>query len=335
MKPLYKLTMTASIIFICSACSLGSEAEESTVMRIGNATPNDRSLSQAMFLFADRLEEETNGSIVVEVYTNSQIGGDRELFEGMQLNTIQAATISTGPIAQFADSFNVFELPFLFTNEEEAYYVLDGEVGRGLLNELEQQNVIGLNYWENGFRMLSNDVREVHSLEDIAGLDIRTLENKWHLQLWRELKGNPTPMNYGELYIGLEQGTVNGQENPIGNVVNSHFYEVQRYLTTTNHIYNASPFMVSKPFWDSITEEERQAITQVADEVQIEQRKANQQEAVDSVQYLEEQGMTISHLEDEEVERLREATEPVRVRYEYEYDNDWLEQIQQAVAEKE
>lgn len=335
MKPFYKLTIPASIIFICSACSLGSAAEESTIMRIGNATPSDRSLSQAMFLFADRLEEETNGSIVVEVYTNSQIGGDRELFEGMQLNTIQAATISTGPIAQFADSFNVFELPFLFTDEEEAYHVLDGDVGRGLLDELEQQNVIGLNYWENGFRMLSNDIREVHSLEDIAGLDIRTLENRWHLQLWRELSGNPTPMNYGELYIGLEQGTVNGQENPIGNVVNSHFYEVQRYLTTTNHIYNASPFMVSKPFWDSITEEERQAIIQVANEVQIEQRKANQQEAADSVQFLEAQGMIITHLEEEEINRLKEATEPVRDRYEYEYDNDWLEQIQQAVEEIE
>ncbi|PAE09107.1 ABC transporter substrate-binding protein [Terribacillus saccharophilus] len=328
MKQLFLFLSLIIVVIFVSACSGSSSKDEVKVMRLANATPDDRSLSKALYLFEERLEEETDGSIDVEVYTNSVIGGDREVFEGMQLNTIQGASMSTGPIAQFADSFNVFELPFLFANEEEAYKVLDGEVGDRLLDELNEQNVIGLNYWENGFRMLSNNVREIKTVDDVKGLDIRTLENEWHMELWSELGANPTPMNYGELYIGLEQGTVDAQENPVGNVVNSHFYEVQDHLTVTNHIYNASPFMVSKPFWESLTKEEQAAIKKVSDEVQQEQRKMNQQEVEDSFAIVKEKGMKVTELSEEELERFREATSQVRERYIDKYGDEWLKQIE-------
>ncbi|MFP7171583.1 TRAP transporter substrate-binding protein [Terribacillus sp. 7520-G] len=329
MKQLFLFLSLISMGLIVSACNIGTSAEkEVKVMRLANATPDDRSLSKALYLFEEKLEQETNGSIDVEVYTNSVIGGDREVFEGMQLNTIQGASMSTGPIAQFADEFNVFELPFLFADEEEAYRVLDGEVGERLLEELESQNVVGLNYWENGFRMLSNDVREIDTVDDVKGIDIRTLENEWHMELWRELGANPTPMNYGELYIGLEQGTVDAQENPVGNVVNSHFYEVQDHLTITNHIYNASPFMVSKPFWESLTKEEQAAVERVADEVQKEQRKMNRQEVEDSFAIVEEMGMKVTELSEEELERFREETMPVRESYIEKYGDEWLRQIE-------
>lgn len=328
MKQLFLFLSLFSMLLIVSACNNDSEEKEVKVMRLANATPDDRSLSKALYLFEERLEEETDGSIDVEVYTNSVIGGDREVFEGMQLNTIQGASMSTGPIAQFADSFNVFELPFLFANEEEAYEVLDGDVGDRLLDELNEQNVIGLNYWENGFRMLSNNVREIKTVDDVKGLDIRTLENEWHMELWSELGANPTPMNYGELYIGLEQGTVDAQENPVGNVVNSHFYEVQDHLTVTNHIYNASPFMVSKPFWESLTKEEQAAVQRISDEVQQEQRKMNQQEVEDSFAIVKGKGMKVMELSEEELERFREATSQVRERYIDKYGDEWLKQIE-------
>lgn len=329
MKQLFLFLSLISMLLFVSACNGSQPAEkEVKVMRLANATPDDRSLSKALYLFEEKLEEETGGSIDVEVYTNSVIGGDREIFEGMQLNTIQGASMSTGPIAQFADTFNVFELPFLFADEEEAYRILDGEIGERLLAELDDQNVVGLNYWENGFRMLSNNVREIKTVDDVKGLDIRTLENEWHMELWSELGANPTPMNYGELYIGLEQGTVDAQENPVGNVVNSHFYEVQDHLTVTNHIYNASPFMVSKPFWESLTKEEQAAVQRISDEVQQEQRKMNQQEVEDSFAIVKEKGMKVTELSEEELERFREATSQVRERYMDKYGDEWLKQIE-------
>ncbi|MCM3548376.1 C4-dicarboxylate transport system C4 -dicarboxylate-binding protein [Niallia circulans] len=316
------------LLLLLTGCAYFEASEqEPKMMRIGNAAPDDRSLSQGLYSFAEKLEKRTNGSIKVEVYTNSQLGGDRELFEGMQLNTVQAATISTGPIAQFAPSFNVFDLPFLFPDEHTAYRILDGPIGEELLDTLHDQDVIGINYWENGFRVLSNNIREVATVEDIAGLDIRTLENKWHLRLWQELKANPTPINYGELYIALEQGTVNGQENPVGNIVNSHFYEVQTYVTRTNHIYNASPFMVSKKFWETLTAEEQEAVRNVAGEVQEEQREANQEETETSYDYLEEQGIVVTELSEQAFTRLQQATEPVLEQFRFEYGNELLERI--------
>ncbi|GAK12062.1 LOW QUALITY PROTEIN: TRAP-type C4-dicarboxylate transport system, periplasmic component [Geomicrobium sp. JCM 19039] len=324
------------LLFLVSGCASVAEwDDEPKLMRIGNATPDDRSLSQAMFAFADQVEEETNGSIKVDVFTNSQLGGDRELLEGMQLNTVQGATISTGPIAQFSDSFHVFDLPFLFAEEESAYRVLDSEIGENVLAELEQENIIGLNFWENGFRMLSNNVREVETLEDIRGLDIRTLENRIHMQIWTELGANPVPINYGELYIAMEQGRVNGQENPVGNVVNSHFYEVQNFLTETNHIYNASPFMVSKPFWDSLTDEERDIIANASEEIMHEQREANQQEAADGIAFVKDQGMTVTELSDDEFERLRDAVDPVYERFRETYGGEVLDAIMDAAEQLE
>ncbi|MFS0785592.1 TRAP transporter substrate-binding protein [Shouchella sp. 1P09AA] len=327
-----RILLFISCLVPLAACTVTGHADEQKIMRIANTTPEDRSLSQALYQFAERLGEETNDSIQVEVYTNGQIGGDRELFEGMQFNTIQGATMSTGPIAQFVPTFNVLELPFLFEDEENAYELLDGPIGQDLLEELEPQKVIGINYFENGFRVLTNNEKEIETLEDVQGLDLRTLENRWHMQIWSELGANPTPMNYGEVYIGLEQGTITGQENPIGNVVNSHFYEVQQYLTMTNHIYNASPFMVSEAFWETLTEDERQAVEKVADEVQYNQRLANQQEAEESRRYLEERGIIISELTNEERQRWITETNPVREKFEnIEGNYGWMQRIQEHI----
>ncbi|MBB6450526.1 tripartite ATP-independent transporter DctP family solute receptor [Geomicrobium halophilum] len=324
------ILLMASIFLLLSACeSLGeaSDREDDKKMRLANATPEGRSLSDALYLFGDIVEEETDGEIDVEVYTNSQVGGDREVFEGMQINTIQGATISTGPISQFAPRFDVLDLPFLFPDEESAYEVLDGPIGEDLLADLPDQNVIGLNYWENGYRTLSNDIREIETLEDVQGLDLRTLESQMHIRLWQQLGANPTPINYGELYLSMDQGTVDGQENPVGNVVNDNFYEVQQYITRTDHIYNASPLMLSKPFWDSLTTEEQEIISEAADKVRDYQRQLNREETEDSYQYLEEQGMTVTELSEEEQERFHEAVEPIYESYEQSENGDLMKRI--------
>lgn len=329
MKPKIKITVMAGVFFLLSACESLGEASDSDVktMRLATATHEERSLSEAMYLFGDIVEEETDGDIEVDVFPNSQIGGDREMFEGLQLNTIQGATISTGPIAQFVPSFDVLDLPYLFPDEESAYQILDGPLGEEILADLPDQNVVGLNYWENGYRVLSNNVREVERVDDIQGLDIRTLESQIHIALWNQLGANPTPINYGELYLSMDQGTVDGQENPIGNVITDNFYEVQDYVTQTDHVYNASPFMLSKPFWDSLTTEEQEIVSEAADEVRDFQRERNREEAEEAYQYLDEQGITITELSEEAEEEFRQAVEPIYDQYEQTENGDLMNQI--------
>ena len=196
------LVLCLMILGACSQQSTNNEKNEEPndsnaktsekLMKLAVVTSEDRSLTKGLVKFGELVESKTNGSIKVEVYPNGQLGGDREVFESLQFGSIQGTTMSTGPIAQFVPKFNVFDLPFLFPNSEVAYEVLDGKIGSDLLAELESQNVIGLNYWENGFRHLTNGVKEVKTPDDVKGLKIRTLENDLHMDIWSELGANPS-----------------------------------------------------------------------------------------------------------------------------------------------
>ena len=330
MKKVWGLLLALTIVFL-GACSQGVdggvEGVKTKEMKLAVATTEDRSLTKGLVKFGELVEEKTNGSIVAEVFPNGQLGGDREIFESLQFNSIQGTTMSTGPIAQFAPEFNVFDLPFLFPDAETAYQVLDGETGTDILKKLESQNVVGLNYWENGFRHLTNGAKEVRSPDDIKGLKIRTLKNDLHLDIWSELGANPTPMAFTELFSGLQQGVVDGQENPVGNVTGNKFYEVQDYLTKTGHVYNASPFLISKSFWDELTDEEQKAVQEAADEARDYQRELNQKEDEDGFKFLAENGMTITDLTDEEKEQFFEKVQPVYEKHSSSIGKDVVEDL--------
>ena len=304
-----------------------SQSADGKLMKLAVVTNEDRSLTKGLVKFGELVEEKTNGSIKVEVYPNGQLGGDREVFESLQFNSIQGTTMSTGPIAQFVPKFNVYDLPFLFSSTETAYKVLDGEVGTELLKELESQNVIGLNYWENGFRHLTNNVREVTSPDDVKGLKIRSLENDLHMDIWSELGANPTPMAFTELFAGLQQGVVQGQENPVGNVTGNKFYEVQKYLTQTGHVYNASPLLLSRDFWNSLTEDEKKAVQEAADEARDYQRKLNQEEDETGFKLLTENGMTITELTEEQKNEFFEKTQPVYEKHASSIGEDFVNKV--------
>ncbi|WP_391558093.1 TRAP transporter substrate-binding protein [Robertmurraya sp.] len=334
-----------SLLFVLCLMILGACSQQSTnnenneepkdsdvktsekLMKLAVVTSEDRSLTKGLVKFGELVESKTNGSIKVEVYPNGQLGGDREVFESLQFGSIQGTTMSTGPIAQFVPKFNVFDLPFLFPNSEVAYGVLDGKIGTDLLAELESQNVIGLNYWENGFRHLTNGVKEVKTPDDVKGLKIRTLENDLHMDIWSELGANPTPMAFTELFAGLQQGVVDGQENPVGNVTANKFYEVQKYLSKTGHVYNASPFLISKDFWNTLSDEEKKAVQEAADEARDYQRELNQKEDEDGYKFLTENGMTVTDITDEEKEAFLEKVKPVYEKYSVSIGEEFVDEL--------
>jgi TRAP-type transport system periplasmic protein len=334
-----------SLLFVLCLMILGACSQQSTnnenneepkdsdvktsekLMKLAVVTSEDRSLTKGLVKFGELVESKTNGSIKVEVFPNGQLGGDREVFESLQFGSIQGTTMSTGPIAQFVPKFNVFDLPFLFPNSEVAYGVLDGKIGTDLLAELESQNVIGLNYWENGFRHLTNGVKEVKTPDDVKGLKIRTLENDLHMDIWSELGANPTPMAFTELFAGLQQGVVDGQENPVGNVTANKFYEVQKYLSKTGHVYNASPFLISKDFWNTLSDEEKKAVQEAADEARDYQRELNQKEDEDGYKFLTENGMTVTDISDEEKEAFLEKVKPVYEKYSASIGEEFVDEL--------
>ncbi|SDF46348.1 TRAP transporter substrate-binding protein [Sporolituus thermophilus] len=306
--------LVACLLFI-SGCSSesnsGNKSAGTKVMKLGIVTNKDRSLTKGLYKFGEIVEKETGGTIKVEVFSDGVLGGDRQVIEALQMGTVHGTAVSTGVIAAFAPRMDVFDLPFLFKDKATAYKVFDGPIGQELLQDLPKAGLIGLAYWENGFRHLTNNKREVKTADDIKGLKIRTLESKVHVETWRLLGANPTPIAFSQLYSALEQGVVDGQENPYGNVVASQFYEVQKYLTNTGHIYNANVFMVSKVFWDSLTDKEREIIKKAAIEARDYQRKLNDEEDKSSIAYLKEKGMKISDLNPGEQEKIKQMLQPL------------------------
>ncbi|WP_400164180.1 TRAP transporter substrate-binding protein [Brevibacillus sp. TJ4] len=303
---------------------------EPKVMKLAVATAPDRSLTKGLVKFGEILEQESGGAIKVEVYPDGQLGGDRAVFDALKVGTIQGSTMSSGPIAVDAQRFSVLDLPFLFKDEQTAYEILDGPIGQELLGDLPEVGVIGINYWENGFRDLTNNKREVKTVEDIQGLKVRTLENELHLDLWKELGAIPTPMAFTELFTALEQGVVDGQENPAGNVTSSKFYEVQKYYAKTGHIYNASPFLISKKFWDSLTAEEQAMVTKAAEEAKDYQRQLNQEETAEALEYLRNNGMVVTEFSAEEKQRFVEKVQPVYQKYAAQLGEDLVNQLIEA-----
>lgn len=311
--------------------TVDSKSAEAKVMKLAVVVPKERSLAKGLYKFGEIVEKETNGAIKVEVYPDGQLGGDRDVLEGLQLGTIQGTTASTGPVASFVPRFNIFDFPFLFKDEEQAYEVLDGPIGQELLADLPVVGIVGLNYWENGFRHLTNNAKEVTTAEDIKGLKIRTLENSLHVDAWKALGASPTPLAYTELYTALQQGVVDGQENPYGNVSTAKFYEVQKYLTNTGHVYNASIFMISKKFWDSLTAEEQAIVKAAAEEAKVYQRAENQKEGEQALAFIKEKGMVVSDLAEGEKEKIREKLQPVYEKYTEQIGKELVDKVLEAV----
>ena len=316
MKKSFKLLSLALglSLLVVSGCSKGSDSKGSgdvKVMKLGIVTSSDRSLTKGLKKFAEIIEKESGGKLKGEVFADGLLGGDRQVLEALQMGTVQGTAVSTGVVAAFAPRFDAFDLPYLFKDKATAYKVFDGPIGTELLNDLPKAKLVGLGYWENGFRHVTNNKRPIQTAEDFKGLKLRTLESKVHVEFWKMMGTNPTPMSFSQLYSAMEQGVVDGQENPYGNVVSSKFNEVQKYLSNTGHVYNANVFLVSKVFWDKCTDQEKEIIKKAAIEARDYQRKLNEEEDQSSVKLLTEKGMKINDLNPGEKEKIMEMAKPL------------------------
>jgi tripartite ATP-independent transporter DctP family solute receptor len=252
--------------------AMAVQVQAGTLLTIGSGYPEDHSVHFGLVRFAEIVEKESNGELVCEIYPNQQMGGDRELIEAVQLGNITISCPSTSPVAGFVKEFYVLDVPFMFSNREEAYAALDGEPGRMLLKTLETVNIKGLTFNENGFRNLTAN-REVLSPDDLRGVKIRVMENRIHLLTWSTYGANPTPMAFGELFTSLQQRTVDAQENPYELIFTNKFYEVQSNIMETNHIYTPAVLIINLEFFNGLTPGLQNAIMKAARESNAYQRR--------------------------------------------------------------
>ncbi|NRP72988.1 2,3-diketo-L-gulonate-binding periplasmic protein YiaO [Ensifer psoraleae] len=261
--------------------------------------------------FAELAKEKSGGKIEVKLFPGGTLGGDVQTVSALQGGVIEMTVLNAGILASNVKEFGAVDLPFLFNSGEEADKVMDGPFGTGLMERLSDTGLVGLAYWELGFRNLTNNRHAVTKLEDIKGLKIRTIQSPIPVELFNSLGANAVPLPYTELYTALETGTVDGQENPSANILNAKFYEVQKYMTLTRHQYNPQIVLISKKFWDGLNDEEKAVLQQAAVEARDFQRKVSREQDAAALEEIRKTGMEVSELSPEETQRLRDAVKPM------------------------
>jgi tripartite ATP-independent transporter DctP family solute receptor len=296
---------------------------------------NDR-LEASILEFKKEVEEKSNGQISVKTFPASQLGSEREQLEGVQLGSIEMAVITTGPLPGiYADSM-VFDLPFLFKNEEIAAKVLDGSVGQEILQGmLDQTGVRGLAWGENGFRHFTNSVKPIKKPEDLKGLKIRTMENPAHMHMVTTLGASPTPMGAGEIYSGLQQGVIDGQENPVSIIESFRIYEVNKYATLSGHVYSPYIMMINDSFYQGLPEDLQKVVSDAAANWSKVERELNQKQVAEGVNVLKENGMEVIELTNEEKKAFQEATEPTYEKYRKELGEDLIDKVLKEIEKVE
>ncbi|MCS2608286.1 TRAP transporter substrate-binding protein [Halomonas dongshanensis] len=294
--------------------TVGDHGSVTLRMGLGLADTSPQYLSSQYF--ADILDQRSEGRISVNIFPNSQLGDDVQMMEMLQTGTLDMTYPSTSPATGYVSELAVFDLPFLLPTREAAVEAMRSDAAQQMLDAFDGTGIKALAFSENGFRQLTNSARPIASPEDVAGLDVRglsvrTMENPVHLAIWQTLGANPTPMAFGELFSAMEQGVVDGQENPWSTILTSNFYEVQEYGSETRHVYTPFIKMISQRAWDRLDPEYQalvqEAALQAADyEIQLSSEYDDW-----ARDQLEERGMQVTRLDDEQIAAFQQAVQPV------------------------
>lgn len=264
--------------------------------------------------FKEIVEERSGGKITVELFPNAVLGDERTLLEGMQIGTVDMGVITNGPVANFVEEMAVFELPFLFPSAEAAYQILDGEIGQELLGQLERVNLKGLAYAERGFRNLTNSQRPVHSPTDVRGMRIRVMENPVYIDTFRALGANAVPMAWTEALTAMQQGTIDGQENPVNVVHSFKLNETQQHMSLTRHTYAPAIFVMGLNRYNRLPEPAQELVRVAAQEAAEHGRRMNAEMQSAQLAELRQAGMEID--ESPDIAAFQQAVESVYAKYE-------------------
>ncbi|MBB3231476.1 TRAP transporter substrate-binding protein [Halomonas stenophila] len=294
------------------ALGLGSPLMASAdTLRFGGNFTDDHSSSRAMAIFQEQLAERTDGELTAQLFPNMQLGGAGENVDQVASGAIMGTWIGVSYLSRTVPELEALSLPFAFDNREDAFALIDGEIGELLDEKLAEAGFTALGYMELGFRHVTNDVRPLESLEDFQDLKIRLQPNQTHLDTFRTIGANPVSMDINEVYGALQQGVLDGQENPYSIISTKRLDEVQQHLSDTGHFYDYIVVVANRDKFESLSEQERQAVQAAMDEAVAWQRQTAADEDEAARETLIERGMEFTPIDDETRGALREASQGV------------------------
>ncbi len=304
---------TALAALALAACGVAAAQEKTFKFALQN--PKGHPLEIGAQKFAELVAAKSGGKFKVNVFPGGTLGGDAANVSALQGGTIEFVQLNSGILASQVKDFVVYDFPFLFANAKEADVVVDGPFGQKMHALLTEKGIIGLAYVELGFRNITNSKKAINTVEDIAGLKLRVIPNAINVDWVKALGANPTPMAFPEVYAGLEQKAIDGQENPLSVILANKFYEVQKNLAVTNHQYNPQSIIFSKKIWDTLTPADQKVLQDAAKEAAVYQRKVNRDKSADDLQELKKAGMAVTEFSPAEQAKLRAKLEPVIIKH--------------------
>ena len=299
--------------------ALSQDIQERTI-RFGHLNNADHPTSLGVKKFAEIVAAKSGGKIKVTEYPASQLGNELQQQSALQGGVQEMLVASTTSLAGIVKEFGLFDFPFLFSNAKQADAMVDGPLGKMLSGRLADKGVVVLGFFDLGFRNVTNSKRPITKAEDLEGLKLRVIPNPVFLETFRTFKANPIPLPFAELYGALESKAVDGQENPYAVILSSKFYEVNKYVSGTNHVYATNPVQISKRFWDKLSPAEQKLLQDAAIEAQNYQRVVSREAAGKAVDELKAKGMLYNEIAPAELARMRAEVKPVHDKFAASYD---------------
>ena len=314
MKRLMLKSIAAAVAVAAFGLASAQDIKEHTIKFTLNG-PEGHPAVAGMKKFTELVTAKSGGKIKVNLFYNGTLGSDQAVVSAMKGGTIEMSVMNSGILASEAKELAIFDFPFLFANEKESDAIVDGPVGKKMHALLEAKGLVGLSYWELGYRQITNGKRPLNKVEDIAGLKLRVIPNPINVAWVKALGANPTPLPFPEVYGAMEQGAIDGQENPISVIAANKFWEVQKNIALTNHQYNPQSVIFSKKVWDTLSAAEKKLIDDAADEAAIFQRRESRAAVAANLELLKKNGMAVTVFPPAEVAKLRDKMKPVIAQF--------------------
>jgi tripartite ATP-independent transporter DctP family solute receptor len=311
MKRVFIKTVLATV----ALAAVGLACAQEKTIKFANQNSAGHPIVLGMEKFKEVVEAKSGGKIKVNIFVGGALGNDQANVSALQGGSLEMVSMNSGILASQVKDFAVYDFPFMFANEKEADAVVDGPFGHKMHDKLLDKGIVGLGYYELGFRNLTNSKRAINKVADVEGLKLRVIPNPINVDWVKALGANPTPLPFPEVYAALEQKAIDGQENPVATINSAKFYEVQKHLTLTRHQYNPQSIMMSKKFWDGLNASEKKIIEEAVAESIKHQRAQSRGQVASITDNLKKNGMQVTELPASEMAILRDKMKPVIAKH--------------------
>lgn len=326
MKKFIVSLLTAS--FAIAAFSQASFADDTILLRLANSHNAEHITSQACQMFADLVNERSDGRITIECHFAGELGDERSTIEQCQFGGLDFTRVSSGAAAEFAPLMNAMQMPYLYDDVDHLFEVMDGEIGQEVFDTFEDNNLVGITYIHPGSRNFFNAKKEIHTPEDMAGMKIRVSESDLMLNLMENLGAAGVGLPFNDTYSSIQSGVVDGAENNMTSYIEMSFYEVAPYWTYDGHSYMPDMILASKQTFDGLSEEDQQLIKECAHEAEAWHKDAWEESEAKNAKIAEEKGCTLTTLTDEEMQAFKDAVAPMYDSFLNDEQKEIVERIQ-------